>query len=375
MLEEHPDGNGGLFFHKKKESTVQFHVQWLDRPEHQEKYPSFSGLEERGFVSQTLGDMDTWCVAPMTYGEKSEVEPKNHPKAAAFKATLIDGGLVFMMHHHHYANDVMGWAGELHQLAENCATIWKTPENPLLPTWNPACLDSSRVTAADVPEDQQVDRPVSPLKHTDHKVDQWLLFHLPKRKTAELKRLATPADGSFWVSSYDARTFVNLLTAARKRTWLLPAHVLRNRLASRPTQADFGFAKPYAFHFHFDTASAGLAVVLPARTGEGAPAGEDEGSELCIAFEKEIAKDLIEDLEWKKYFEFSGVDSEERESQNTFPKSFPPSLTGFIAASISSLGLFTCTRPHGMMYAPSFSIVNSCDRSLYSSVNAPYQGS
>ena len=202
ILEKHP--HGGLCFHKKRESTVDFHVQWLDGLEDGAKYPSFGDLEKRHFVSQALGDINTWCVAPMTYGEKPEAQPANKPKASAFKATFIRGGLVFMMHHHHYANDVMGWAGELHQLAENCAAIWKSPEIPTLPPWDPACLDLSRVTAPDPPKDQRVDGPMPPLRHPDHKPGQWLLFHLPKSKMAELKKLASPQDGSYWISSYDA---------------------------------------------------------------------------------------------------------------------------------------------------------------------------
>ena len=201
VIEPHPDGSGGLCFHKKKDSTVDFHVQWLDGAEDEGKYPSFDELEKRHFVSQSLGDMSTWCVPPMTYGEKPEAQPTSNPKGSAFKASFIRGGLVFMMHHHHYGNDVMGWAGEMHQLAENCAAIWRSED---LPSWDPACLDLSRVTAADLPEDKRVDGPESPLKHPDHKLNQWLLFHLPKSKAAELKKMASPADGSYWISSYDA---------------------------------------------------------------------------------------------------------------------------------------------------------------------------
>lgn len=201
-IEEHADG--GLCFHKKRDDTVQFHVQWLDGPEDAGKYPSFEELEKRHFVSQSLGKMDTWCVPPMTYGEKPEAQPASNPKASAFKASFIPGGLVFMMHHHHYGNDVMGWTGELHQLAENCAAIWKSADSPALPAWDVACLDLSRVTKPDLPEDQRVDGPVPPLRHADHKEGQWLLFHLPKSKTAELKKLASPEDGSYWISSYDA---------------------------------------------------------------------------------------------------------------------------------------------------------------------------
>ena len=202
IVERHPDG--GFCFHKERESTVQFHVQWLDGPGDQGKYPSFEELEERHFVSQALGNINTWCVPPMTYGEKPEAQPTNNPKASAFKASFIPGGMIFMMHHHHYCNDVMGWAGELHQLAENCSAIWKSPESPSLPPWDPACLDLSRVTKPDPPEDQLVDGPVQPLRHPDHKLGQWLLFHLPKSKAAELKRMASPEDGSYWISTYDA---------------------------------------------------------------------------------------------------------------------------------------------------------------------------
>ncbi|TPX18571.1 uncharacterized protein E0L32_002428 [Thyridium curvatum] len=200
-LEKHPDGGGSLCFHKTKESTVEFHVQWLDGPE--DDSPSFEELESRYFTTQALGDVNRWCVAPMTYGEKPEAEPRNRPKAAAFKATFIKGGLVFVTHHHHYANDVMGFSGELHQLADNCSAVWNSRD---LPPWNPACLDLSRATKEDLPKDQLIDGPSTPLKHPDHKPSQFVIFHLPKSKAAKLRALATPADGSYWVSTYDACT-------------------------------------------------------------------------------------------------------------------------------------------------------------------------
>ncbi|KAH9995933.1 transferase family-domain-containing protein [Xylariaceae sp. FL0662B] len=199
-LEAHPDG--GLCFHKKKESTVEFHVQLLDGPEDEGKYPTFADLEKRHFTGQSLGNLDTWCVAPMTYGEKPEAQPQNNPKVSAFKASFIRGGLVFMMHHHHYSNDINGWAGEMHQLAENCAALWKSPDNPVYPPWDPACLDYSPVSK---PEPEQlVEGPPPPEKHPDHKVGEFLLFHLPKSKAAKLKTMASPDDGSFWISTYDA---------------------------------------------------------------------------------------------------------------------------------------------------------------------------
>lgn len=408
-LEEHSDG--GLCFHKKKEDTVQFHVQWLDGPE-DKKYPSFDELEKRHFVSQALGPIETWCVDPMIYGEKPEAEPASKPKASAFKASFIRGGLVFMMHHHHYANDIMGWAGEMHQLAENCAAIWRSSENSpaSFAAWDPACLDLSRVTVADPPEEQRIDGPVSPLRHPDHKTGQWLLFHLPKSKTEELKKLASPG-GDDWISSYDAYMALIWRVLSKHRARLfkpdlkqnllwgeavdmrrrfhdppVPARIQGNvvwvaistqspvpqltveeviseaplsKLAryirqltnginqdtiasalvamapirdktglflridsfppmtnfttewrdAKPCEADFGFATPHAFRFPFDTVTAGLTVVLPVR--KGGPAGDDEGNEFSIGFEKELAQGLIEDPEWNQFFEFRGVDAEE----------------------------------------------------------------
>lgn len=85
---------------------------------------------------------------------------------------------------------------------------------------------------------------------------------------------------------------------------------------TRCCEADFGFARPHALRFPFDTVTAGLAVVYPVRT-TGAPAGEDEGSEFSIGFEKELTEGLIADPEWNKYFEFRGVDAEEAASTST----------------------------------------------------------
>lgn len=200
VLEEHPDG--GYCWHKTRDGTVQFHVQWLDEND----CPSFDELEASYFATRALGDLDKWCVSPMTYGEKPEAQPVNNPKAAAFQANIVRGGLVFVMHHHHYSNDIMGWSSEVHQLADNCAALWKSVEDPDLPSWDAACLDHSRFMRDDVPEEQKTDGPETPLPNPDHKPCQWQLFHLPKGKIAELKKLASPEDGSYWISSYDAYT-------------------------------------------------------------------------------------------------------------------------------------------------------------------------
>jgi hypothetical protein len=178
-IEKDPDG--GHSFVKTRESTVQLVTKWMDQAEHKGIYPSFSDLEKANFVSKALGDISDYSASPMTYGEKPEASLDAHPKVAAFQANFIRGGLVFMMHHHHAANDVMGWAGELHQLAENCAAIWN---KTAFPPWDPACLDVSLFTKEEYPADQQVDGPPPPQKHPDHRKSQWLLFHLPKSKVS-----------------------------------------------------------------------------------------------------------------------------------------------------------------------------------------------
>ncbi|KAK4188566.1 hypothetical protein QBC35DRAFT_495826 [Podospora australis] len=403
-LSPHPSGDGSLCFHKTRDSTVEFHIQSLPAG----NGPPFADLQSQHFASRSLGDMSTWCVAPMTYGEKPEAHPSSQPKASAFKLSFITGGAVFMMHHHHYANDVMGWAGELHQLAENCAAVWNDTS---LPSWDKSCLGLSRLTV-EVPPEQQVDGPVSPAKHPDHKRASWLLFHLPKSKTAELKALAYPDEG--YISSYDAYTALLWGVLTKHRLKLFPdanpsstllwgeAVDMRRRLKYSPPipariqgnvvhvalsaqsvvppltvqdvvsaevplsrlagyirsltngatqasmeatlaaiapikdksalflrvdsfpplsnfisdwrdtnhcEADFGFGKPFAFRFPFDTVTNGLAIVYPVRSSEGAPAGEDEGNEFSIAIEDEIREDLLKDEEWTKWFEYRGVDA------------------------------------------------------------------
>jgi hypothetical protein len=190
------DPAGGYSFHKKKDSTVRFIVQWLDS----EEYPSIDEIEQSHFSAVKLGDLNLWSVPPMTYGEKPEANPNNSPVVAAYKANFVRDGLVFIMHHHHYSNDIMGWAGLTYQLAENCYAIFnKTP----FPDWDPKNLDLSRVTKPDPPDEAKVDGPPAPQRHPKQVTGISLLFHLPKSKAAELKQLATPQDGT-WISTYDA---------------------------------------------------------------------------------------------------------------------------------------------------------------------------
>ncbi|KAJ5822673.1 Transferase [Penicillium robsamsonii] len=209
------DPSGGYSFVKKKDSTVQFVVQWLDAPEDSDDYPSFDEIAKGNFCTSVLGDLKCWSVPPMTYGEKPEAHPDSSPVVAAYKVNFIRGGLVFIMHHHHYSNDVMGWAGLAHQLAENCyATVNQTP----FPQWDPACMDLSRLTKPIVPEDSKIDGPPVPERHPGHIAAEMLLFHLPKSKAAELKKLATPTSTDVpWISTYDAFSAFIWRTISRLR--------------------------------------------------------------------------------------------------------------------------------------------------------------
>ncbi|KAK1838808.1 acyl transferase [Colletotrichum chrysophilum] len=194
------DPEGGHSFTKRKDSIVAFHVQWLDDPSDATKYPSFDDIHQANYNAVILGDQRLWSVQPMTYGEKPEAYPDNSPVISAFKANFVRGGLVFNMHNHHYANDVMGWAGFTHQLAENCyAIVHGTP----FPSWDPACNDLSRLTKPDPPEELRVSGRPPPERHPGHKGGVDLLYHLPKSKASKLKELAKPKDGT-WISTYDA---------------------------------------------------------------------------------------------------------------------------------------------------------------------------
>jgi hypothetical protein len=117
------------------------------------------------------------------------------------------------MHSHHYANDVMGWAGFVHQLADNCySLIHRTTP----PTWDPACLDHSRLMDRSIAKEAKVDGHPAQPRHPDLKQSVWLLCHIPKSKAAELKKIASPDDGA-WVSTYDACTALLWRTLTKHR--------------------------------------------------------------------------------------------------------------------------------------------------------------
>ncbi|KAF9890841.1 hypothetical protein FE257_005412 [Aspergillus nanangensis] len=74
------------------------------------------------------------------------------------------------------------------------------------------------------------------------------------------------------------------------------------------TGAEFGFATPVSYRQLLGCVTEGVVIVYPPRT---TAEGSDEGCEFSIAYEKRLARTLIEDPEWCEYFEYRGVDAEE----------------------------------------------------------------
>jgi transferase family protein len=190
-IERQKDGDHA--FVKRKDSAVQFVVQYLDSP-------SMDAIKEKHFLSSALGDIDALSNLPMTYGEKAEAHPDNSPPVSSFKANFIPGGLIFNMHAHHYANDISGWGSFTELLAECCDAVVneKTP-----PDMHPMCINHSRFTIPLGPIESQITAPPQKQRNPSHRPTQALLFHLRKSKAAALKKTASPQDGT-WISTYDA---------------------------------------------------------------------------------------------------------------------------------------------------------------------------
>lgn len=210
-IEKDPEGEGeggGLSFVKRRDTTVRLVLKHLDAPEDADKYPSLDDIERAHFACQALGpDLALWSIPEMLWGEGNPAADvdNNSPTTTAYQLNFARGGLVFSMHSHHYASDMMGWSNFTRQLADNCYAV---AHNKEFPPWDPACIDASRFTKH-VPKEGLVDGPPAPQRHPGHPTaQQACLFHLPASKAARLKQLATPREPSDrpgeWISTYDA---------------------------------------------------------------------------------------------------------------------------------------------------------------------------
>ncbi|KAK2053879.1 acyltransferase [Colletotrichum caudatum] len=193
------DVEGGYSFVKRKESSVQFVVHELDA---HANHPSLDDIERSYFAGHSLQDINLWGIPGLTWGEETpEADPDNSPVVAAYQLNLLKNGLLFSMHNHHYSCDLMGWSNFTRQLAENCYAIANSAS---FPAWNPANVDVSRFIR-NIPAESLVDGPAVAPKHPGHKEQQAVLFHLPKSKAEELKKLAMPTNPEApWISTYDA---------------------------------------------------------------------------------------------------------------------------------------------------------------------------
>ncbi|KAI1337554.1 transferase family-domain-containing protein [Xylariaceae sp. FL0016] len=193
------DPEGGHSFVKRKDSTVRFVIRKFDSGD--DGAPSIAEIEKAHFAAHALGGISLLSIPGMQWGTGVAAQLENIPVVAAYQLNLIRDGLLFSMQSHHYATDVMGWANFTRQLADNCRAI---SDGTPFSTWDPARIDVARFTK-DLPEDKLVDGPPPASRHPDHPEQQAVLFHLPKSKAAELKKLATPTDpNAHWISTYDA---------------------------------------------------------------------------------------------------------------------------------------------------------------------------
>ena len=192
---------------RKAESTVEFVVQWLNSPS--DNYPSYSDLERANFTCAGLGDPAILSIEGMPKSRR----PDDSPVLVGFQLNFIPNGFIFTVHIHHFAVDMTGTTSLIRQIADHCYSIQNgTPK----PSWDEALLDRSRFIAPDIALEDQIDPMPKPQRHPDWLPCSSLLFHLPPRKSEQLKQLATPSDGT-WISAYDALTAVLWRVIARNR--------------------------------------------------------------------------------------------------------------------------------------------------------------
>ncbi|KAL6704173.1 hypothetical protein ACN47E_008733 [Coniothyrium glycines] len=197
------DDDGYYCIVRKKESTVRFVIQHLDYPG--DTFPSFDEIAKAHFLSPILGDINVLSNSPMTCGNKPEAHPDNSPAICSFKVNFIPGGIIFNKHSHHWSNGLSGGRAFDQQFAANCYAVAHDTE---FPTFDPKWLRRElyglpgfdRSGAAD---EETVEAPPRAHKDSHHKPSSSLVFHLPRSKAVELKKAATPTDGTR-ISTYGA---------------------------------------------------------------------------------------------------------------------------------------------------------------------------
>jgi hypothetical protein len=200
-------------------STAIFVTLWLDGPEDQ--CLSYSEWELENFCCEALIQEPTRLVV---FPRSSDASPATSQPTMAFQLTFIPGGAILGLSSHHWFMDAIGVTSFINQLAANSYAL---EHGTALPYFDESLMDRSRFIGPPLPEKDMVN--VSPPPPTNQKrlPCAWLLFHLPLSKAAELKRLATPRDGTR-ISTYDAVVAFLWRTVLKNR-----AQIYKPRLRSK----------------------------------------------------------------------------------------------------------------------------------------------
>lgn len=203
-----PNEVGGYSIFRKRGDTVKLVIQHLDSPE--DKFPSFAEIAGAHYTSAVLGDIKILSNTWMMFGRTPEAHISNSPPMASFKANFIPGGLILNIFGHHFTNGILGWAAFVTQLSENCYAVAHKTEFPSFDLRN---LDRTPYgslgferrpsSSSSSPSTPKIAPPPRASRNLQDKPVQSLIFHLPKSKALELKKAASPNDGS-WISTYNA---------------------------------------------------------------------------------------------------------------------------------------------------------------------------
>lgn len=212
------NGNRDYSIVTRKEDTVKFVIHWLDTSEDGgSHFPSYVHLEKNDFTSATIDDLTELWLEEIASGAASP-SPDSSPLVLGIQANLIPGGLVLVIHYHHWALDFTGFASFVRQWGENSQALASgTP----LPKLDPICLDRSLLNRhSKLAEHERVDAQPIPPAHPGYLPGPLLLFHLAKSKAEKLKSLATSEAGPR-ISTYDAfiALWWRLLSKHRAQTY------------------------------------------------------------------------------------------------------------------------------------------------------------
>ncbi|GAD98959.1 hypothetical protein NECHADRAFT_46286 [Paecilomyces variotii No. 5] len=210
--------NGDYSIVIRNEDTVKFVIHWLDRSEDgSANFPSYADLEKSDFASATIGDVTALWLEEIASGAVSP-SPDSNPLLLGVQANLISGGLVLVIHYHHWALDFTGFASFVRQWSDNSHALASGTPAPKL---DPACLDRSLLNRhSKLAQHERVDAQPIPPAHRGYLAGSLLLFHLTRSKAEKLKNLATSEAGPR-ISTYDAfiALWWRLLSKHRAQTY------------------------------------------------------------------------------------------------------------------------------------------------------------